>query len=275
MKHTVAAIQLASGPNLQGNLNQVARLLGEAARAGAKLIVLPENFAFMGNQETDKLAIAESPGEGPIQLFLAKHARELGVWIIGGTIPMLANDSSHVFASALVYDAQGELVSRYDKCHLFDVRLTESNETYLESQTVAAGDTAVWFDSPFGRIGLAICYDLRFPEMFRVLMEHQVEILAIPSAFTATTGRAHWEVLLRARAIENLCYVIAPNQGGFHVNGRETYGDSMIINPWGEVQQRLASGAGFVLADIDLAKQATLRTTFPVLQHQRFRCAAT
>ena len=275
MKHTVAAIQLASGPNLQGNLNQVARLLGEAARAGAQLIVLPENFAFMGNHETDKLAIAESPGEGVIQQFLAKQAREHGVWIIGGTMPMQANDNDHVFATCLVYDSQGEMVSRYDKCHLFDVSLTEANETYLESQTVAAGDTAVWFDSPFGRIGLAICYDLRFPEMFRVLMEHQVEILAIPSAFTATTGRAHWEVLLRARAIENLSYVIAPNQGGFHVNGRETYGDSMIVNPWGEVQQRLATGAGFVIAQIDRNKQATLRSTFPVLQHQRFRCAAT
>ena len=275
MKHTVAAIQLASGPNLQGNLNQVARLLGDAARAGAQLIVLPENFAFMGNQETDKLALAESPGDGVIQQFLANQAREHGVWIIGGTLPMRANDSEHVFASCLVYDAQGDMVSRYDKCHLFDVRLTEANETYLESQTVAAGESAVWFDSPFGRIGLAICYDLRFPEMFRSLMEHEVEILAIPSAFTATTGRAHWEVLLRARAIENLSYVIAPNQGGFHVNGRETYGDSMIVNPWGEIQQRLASGAGFVLADIDRDKQATLRSTFPVLQHQRFRCAAT
>ena len=275
MKHTVAAIQLASGPNLQGNLNQVARLIGEAARAGAQLIVLPENFAFMGNHETDKLAIAESPGEGVIQQFLAKQAREHGVWIIGGTMPMVANDSDHVFATCLVYDMQGDMVSRYDKCHLFDVRLTESNETYLESQTVAAGDTAIWFDSPFGRIGLAICYDLRFPEMFRILMQHQVEILAIPSAFTATTGKAHWEVLLRARAIENLSYVIAPNQGGFHVNGRETYGDSMIVNPWGEVQQRLASGAGFVIAEIDRDKQATLRSTFPVLEHQRFRCAST
>ena len=275
MKHTVAAIQLASGPNLQGNLNQVARLLGEAARAGAQLIVLPENFAFMGNHETDKLAIAESPGEGVIQQFLAKQAREHGVWIIGGTMPMVANDNNHVYATCLVYDAQGEMVCRYDKCHLFDVRLTESNETYLESQTVAAGNTAVWFDSPFGRIGLAICYDLRFPELFRILMQHQVEILAIPSAFTATTGKAHWEVLLRARAIENLSYVIAPNQGGFHVNGRETFGDSMIVNPWGEVQQRLASGAGFVIAEIDRDKQATLRSTFPVLEHQRFRCAST
>lgn len=273
MKHKVAAIQLASGPNLQGNLNEVARIIQECVKAGAQLVVLPENFAFMGNQETDKLAIAESPGEGPIQRFLAGQAAEHGVWIIGGTIPMIAGDHQHVFASCLVYDSQGEMVSRYDKCHLFDVRLTEPNEIYLESETVAAGDSAVWFDSPFGRIGLAVCYDLRFPELFRQLMENQVEIIAIPSAFTATTGKAHWEVLLRARAIENLCYVIAPNQGGFHVNGRETYGSSMIVNPWGEVLQRLASGAGFVLAEIDRENQSTLRSTFPVLQHQRFRCA--
>ena len=273
MKHCVAAIQLASGPNLQGNLNEVARLIEESVMAGAKLIVLPENFAFMGDKETDKLAIAESPGEGAIQQFLASQARAHGIWVIGGTIPLIAHDSQHVFASCLVYDSQGNLVTRYDKCHLFDVRLTEANETYLESETVAAGDSTVWFDSPFGRIGLAVCYDLRFPEMFRQLMEAQIEILAIPSAFTATTGKAHWEVLLRARAIENLCYLIAADQGGFHVNGRATYGHSMIVNPWGEVLQHLVTGSGFVLAEIDRENQSTLRATFPVLQHQRFRCA--
>ena len=272
MQHKVAAIQLASGPNLQGNLNEVARLIRESVLAGASLIVLPENFAFMGMQETDKLAIAESPGEGAIQQFISQQAKQYAVWIIAGTIPIIASDSQHVFASSLVYDSQGIVVCRYDKCQLFDVRLTESNETYLESETIEAGQQLTWFDSPFGRIGLAICYDLRFPEMFRAMMAHNVEILAIPSAFTATTGKAHWEVLLRARAIETLCYVIAANQGGYHVNGRETHGDSMIVNPWGEVQARLAQGAGFVLATIDRERQATLRQSFPVLQHQRFRC---
>jgi len=270
MPHTVAAIQLASGPNLQGNLNEVARLVRESALAGARLVVLPENFALMGMKETDKLGIAESPSEGPIQQFIAQLAKQYGLWIIAGTIPMLAGDSQHVFASCLVFDSQGAVVTRYDKCHLFDVRLAESNETYLESETVAAGDQPVWFDSPFGRIGLGICYDLRFPEMFRALMAHKVEIIVLPSAFTATTGKAHWEVLLRARAIENLCYVIAANQGGYHVNGRETHGDSMIVNPWGEIQARLSHGAGFVLANIDLDKLGMLRQSFPVLEHQRF-----
>lgn len=272
MQHTIAAIQLASGPNLQGNLNEVARLIKESVLAGARLIVLPENFAFMGMKETDILQIAESPGEGPVQNFLVQQAKQYGVWIIAGTIPMMASDSQHVFASCLVFDSQGEQVSRYDKCHLFDVRLSESNENYLESATVEAGVSPVWFDSPFGRVGLGICYDLRFPEMFRAIMAHNVNIIALPSAFTATTGKAHWEILLRARAVENLCYVIAANQGGYHVNGRETYGDSMIINPWGEIQSRLSHGAGFVLASVDLDTQASLRQSFPVLEHQRFHC---
>lgn len=267
-----AVIQLASGPKVEGNLEETRRLIQASVESGAQMVVLPENFAFMGNEETDKLAIAEPPDQGPIQRFISQMAREHAVWIIAGTIPVRTASRDRVYARCLVYDDRGEKVTHYDKVHLFDVRLTESNETYLESQTITAGKAPVWFDSPFGRIGLAVCYDLRFPEMFRALISHNIDILAIPSAFTATTGKAHWDVLLRARAIENLAYVLAANQGGFHVSGRETYGNSMIINPWGEILARLTSGSGWVVAELDRTKQSNLRESFPVLEHQRFYC---
>ncbi len=268
----VAVIQLASGPVVESNLQEVKRLARECALAGAGLVVLPENFACMGNQETDKLAIAESHGDGPIQNFVSELASELNLWIVAGTVPIKSQDPQRVYASCLVYDATGKPVVRYDKAHLFDVRLTESGETYLESETIAAGHELAWFDSPFGRVGLAVCYDLRFPEMFRNMVNQGVEIFVIPSAFTATTGRAHWEILLRARAVENLSYIMASNQGGYHVSGRETYGNSMIVNPWGEIQSRMNAGSGFVVAELDRQRLATLRETFPVLKHQRFQC---
>ena len=266
---TVAAIQLASGPNVSANLAEVEKLLQRAVDEGARLAVLPENFAFMGKAETDKLAIAEQEGDGPVQSFLSEQAAKLGIWIIGGTIPLVASSVSRVRSSCLVYDDAGRQLARYDKIHLFDVSIDNQKEVYCESETVEPGDQVVVVDTPVGRIGLSICYDVRFPELYRKLLDKNAQIFAIPSAFTATTGKAHWEVLLRSRAIENLCYVIAPDQGGYHVNGRATYGDSMIVNPWGQVQNRLSQGPGVVTAAIDLEQQRLTREHFPVLGHRR------
>lgn len=264
----VAAIQMASGPNLTANLNETARLIRITAEAGAKLVVLPENFAHMGQTEADKLELAENTGDGPIQQFLKDQAISNSVWIIGGTLPVVSDDPKRVRASCFVYTDEGEQVARYDKIHLFDVSLDETGETYAESETIEAGDEVVVIDTPFGRIGLAICYDVRFPEMFRSMHEQEVEIIALPSAFTAVTGKAHWETLIRARAIENLCYVVAANQGGYHVNGRETHGNSMIVDPWGNILNVLKSGAGYVTAHIDLEQLQQVRRTFPALQHR-------
>jgi len=264
---------MASGPNVQGNLTEAAGLIAGAVSAGAKLIVLPENFSHMGMEEEDKLALAELPGDGPVQTFLSEQAKKHQAWIVAGTIPIKSDDSSRVYASCLIFNDVGELVSRYDKYHLFDVELTatkdKDKEHYLESQTIKAGNELVWFDSPLGRIGLAICYDIRFPELFRKLMENNIDIFVIPSAFTATTGAAHWESLIRSRAIENLSYVVAANQGGYHVNGRETHGDSMIVDPWGNILDRLVRGSGFVHAEIDLKQIQSIRENFPALLHRR------
>ncbi len=278
-----AAIQMASGSNIQGNLTEAGRLISQAVGAGASLVVLPENFAHMGIEETDKLGIAEAAGDGMIQTFLADQAKQHNIWIVGGTIPILTSENTHVKAACLVFDSEGQQVARYDKFHLFDVEIEDgtdqkgenNQEKYAESETISAGDSLVWVDSPFGRIGLAVCYDVRFPELFRELIKHNIEIFAIPSAFTATTGQAHWETLLRARAIENLSYVVAPNQGGYHVNGRETHGDSMIVDPWGNIMDRLQAGSGFVAAEIDLDRLSLLRQNFPSLQHRRINCGTT
>lgn len=268
----VAAIQMASGPNVGANLIEVKRLIALAVEAGAELVVLPENFAIMGLTEVDKVGLCEQEGVGPIQSFLAQQAKENGVWIVGGTIPLVSSDDSKVRAACLLYDAAGEQVARYDKIHLFDVLLEENKESYIESQTIEAGDHCVVVDTPFGRLGLAICYDLRFPELFRALLDQGVEIMAVPSAFTAITGGAHWEILVRARAIENLSYVIAAAQGGYHVNGRETYGDSMIVDPWGGVLDRLANGSGVICAEIDPVRLAQTRQNFPSIAHRKFFC---
>jgi nitrilase len=271
-KKKVAAIQMASGPNVSANLLEAGRLVTEAAEAGAGLVVLPENFAFMGKTEEDKIALRERDGEGPLQEFLSGLARRLGIWVVGGTIPMEAIDVTKVRAACLVYNDQGERVARYDKIHLFDVHLIETDEHYEESETIEAGDETTVLDTPFGRLGLAICYDLRFPEMFRRLLDDGMEILALPAAFTALTGKAHWDVLVRARAIENLCYVVASAQGGFHVNGRETYGHSMIVSPWGTVLSGLAGGAGSVVAPLDLDHLGATRRNFPALEHRQLYC---
>lgn len=260
----VAAIQMASGPNVSANLAEAERLIAMAAAQGAKLVVLPENFAHMGLADTDKIAIREEEGKGPIQLFLASQAKKRKIWLIGGSVPLAAAVPDKVLNSCLVFDDKGKLVARYDKIHLFGLDL--GNEHYREEETIEAGNRVVVVETPFGRLGLSVCYDLRFPELYRAMKG--VDVIVVPSAFTETTGKAHWEILVRARAIENLAYVIAPAQGGYHLSGRETHGNSMIVDPWGVVLDRLPRGSGVVIASINRAYQASLRHSLPALQHR-------
>jgi predicted amidohydrolase len=260
----VAAIQMASGPNVTGNLNEARRLIAKAADQGARLVVLPEFFAIMGMTDQDKVKVREQPGEGQMQKFLGDTAREFHIWLVGGSIPLGASTPDKVRNSCLVFNELGEQVARYDKIHLFNLEL--GNENYHEAKTIEPGNEVVVVDSPFGRIGLAVCYDLRFPELFRSMKD--VDIIVLPSAFTETTGKMHWEVLVRARAIENLSYVIAAAQGGYHVNGRETHGNSMVVDPWGRVLDRLPRGSGVVVADVNPSYQASLRTSLPALAHR-------
>jgi predicted amidohydrolase len=266
----VAAIQMTSGADVSRNLAEAWRLLREASRQGAAVATLPENFAFMGLQERDKLEIAEPHGDGAIQRFVAEAARELSLWIVAGTLPIRSESGTRVAAACLVYDAEGREQARYDKIHLFDVSLPGRDERYLESSSVEPGARPVCLDTPAGRLGLAVCYDIRFPELFRALSHAGADWFCLPSAFTAPTGRAHWEVLLRARAVENLAYFVAPAQSGFHDNGRETYGDSLIVDCWGRVLKRLPRGSGCISAEIDLVRQREVRHNFPVLGHRRF-----
>lgn len=267
----VAAIQMASGPNVKANLAEAEKLIKIAVQQEAELVVLPENFSIMGMAETDKVKIAEDVGSGLLQDYLKEQARKHNIWLVGGTVPIRSSEPGKVFATCLLFNSQGELVTRYDKIHLFDV--TVENESYTESETITPGDKVVVADTPFGRLGLAVCYDLRFPELFRAMIDLDMEICVLPSAFTSLTGRAHWESLLRSRAIENLSYMIAADQGGYHVGGRETYGDSMIVDPWGRVLNRLPHGTGVVVADIDVAKLVHTRKMFPALNHKRFKCS--
>jgi len=264
----VAALQMTSGFEVAANLAQAEGLLEEAARRGARLAALPENFSFLGLRDADKRAVAEADGAGPVQDFLAATARRLKLWIVGGTTPLRSGADGRVAAASLVYDADGARVARYDKIHLFDVDIPGRAETYRESANVAPGAKAVVVDTPVGRLGLSVCYDVRFPELYRQLSGAGAQLLSVPSAFTAPTGRAHWETLLRARAIENLCYVIAPAQSGIHPNGRETYGDSMIVDYWGRVLQRVPRGRGCAVAEVDLARQTSVRESFPALNHR-------
>lgn len=267
-----AAIQMASGPHIASNLLEAEKLIVKAVKAGVKLIALPENFALMGADEFDKVKVREQDRDGVIQNFLATTSKKYAIWLVGGTVPLVANDKTKIRAACLVYDDHGNRVARYDKIHLFDVSVPGTGEKYRESDSIERGTQPLVIDTPFGRLGIAICYDLRFPEFFRNLQKQNVEIAVIPSAFTEETGAAHWEVLLRARAIENVCYVIAPNQGGFHVNGRKTFGHSMIVDPWGGILGCYKTGAGFVCADIDRQWLNKIRATFPVLKHRRLYC---
>jgi len=266
---TIAAIQMTTGADVARNLADAWRLLREARAKDAEIAALPENFALMGHTEREKLAIAEQPGDGPIQRFLAQAAREFRMWLVAGTIPIATAEPAKVAAACLVLDPDGRTVARYDKIHLFDVNIPGRDERYMESGTVLRGGEPVCVDTPAGRLGLAVCYDVRFPELFRDLGRAGADWFCLPSAFTAPTGRAHWEVLLRARAIENLACMVAPAQSGFHENGRETYGDTMIVDCWGRVQSRLPRGTGVVIGRIDLVRQREVRQNFPVLTHRR------
>ncbi|GAB4167183.1 MAG: carbon-nitrogen hydrolase family protein [Rhodocyclaceae bacterium] len=261
----VAAVQMVSGPDVARNCADAGRLVAEAARRGAALVVLPEYFPLMGMSERDKIAASEPEGEGPIQRFLAETAARHGVWLVGGSVPLAVANPDKVSNSCLVFDPSGSRVARYDKVHLFDY--DDGVQSYKESETIEPGSRVSVFEAPLGRIGLSICYDLRFPELYRAM--GVVDLIVVPAAFTYTTGQAHWELLLRARAVENQCYVVSSAQGGHHANGRVTYGHSMIVDPWGEVLDRLDSGPGLVAAPIDRERLEAIRRRLPALAHRR------
>jgi predicted amidohydrolase len=267
MKYRVAAIQVTATPRVADNLEAAGRLIAEAAQQGAKLVALPEYFCLMGLRDRDKVEVRENFGGGPIQDFLAATAAREKVWIVGGTLPLACGIPAKVRNASLVFDDAGSCVARYDKIHLFGFET--ATERYDEGRSLEAGSAVVAIDSPFGRIGLSVCYDLRFPELYRAMGE--IDLVMIPSAFTETTGRAHWEILIQARAIENLCYVVAPAQGGRHENGRETYGNSMIVDPWGKVLARLGKAPGVAIADIDRSLIADVRRSLPALRHRTIR----
>jgi len=262
---TVAAIQMVSTPEVGENLATVRRLVAEAAGRGATLVALPEYWPIMGMSDADKVAHAEQPGSGPIQDCMAALAREHGIWLVGGTLPMVSPEAGKVLNTTLVYDPQGQMMSRYDKIHLFG--FNKGAESYDEARTIVPGETVGVFDASFGRVGLSVCYDLRFPELYRAMGE--CALIIVPAAFTHTTGRAHWEVLLRARAIENQCYVLASAQGGTHANGRRTFGHSMLVDPWGEIKAVLREGEGVVAGELDPAFLAGVRESLPALRHRK------
>ena len=261
----IAAVQMISGPEVGANLTEAARLIALAAAQGAQLVALPEYFPLIGATDSERMAAREADDDGPIQQFMSATAKRHGIWLVGGSLPLVADNPAKMRNTCLVFDDLGQRVARYDKIHLFG--FTRGTESYDESLTIESGAEVVAFDSPLGRVGLAICYDLRFPELFRALGE--VDLLVIPAAFTETTGRAHWELLLRARAVENQCYVLASAQGGRHPNGRMTHGNSMIVDPWGEVLARLDKGSGICVAEIDPTRLGEVRSSLPALKHRR------
>ncbi len=268
----IAAVQMVSAPEWAANRDAAARLIAQAAAAGAGLVLLPEYFCLMGRRDSDKLALAEPAGpasEGPIQRFLSDSAREHGVWLVGGTLPVATGEPDRVLNRCCVFAPDGTPAAHYDKLHLF--AYDNGRESYDEGRTLRAGSAPVAVQAGPLRVGLSICYDLRFPELYRALMTPPCDVLAVPAAFTYTTGRAHWELLLRARAVENQCYVLAAAQGGTHPNGRRTWGHSMVIDPWGEVLQVQDEGEGFVMAEVDAERIAQVRTQLPALQHRRLR----
>jgi nitrilase len=267
----IAAVQMVSTPDVDRNLEAAARLIGEAARAGAGLVALPEYFCLIARSDDAKVEIAEDPGDGPIQRMLAATAREHAIWLIGGTLPIRSADPERVLNASCVYAPDGRLAARYDKMHLF--RYDNGRERYDEGRVLCAGGSPIAFDADSLRVGLSVCYDLRFPELYRALMAPPCDLIAVPSAFTFTTGEAHWHTLLRARAIENQCYVIAPAQGGLHENGRRTYGHSLVFDPWGELLGEHAEGEGVVVAELDPERIASVRSQLPALTH-RFPASA-
>jgi deaminated glutathione amidase len=270
----MAAVQMTSGDDLRANLTTARMQLELAAARGSRLVVLPENFAFMAADDAARSRIAEADGRGPIQDYLARAARELRIWIVGGTLPIASPDRERPFAACCVWNDMGERVARYDKIHLFDVQVPGSVEAYRESRRTTPGDSPLTLATPFGEMGVAVCYDLRFPELFRVLMARAVSFMALPAAFTVRTGQAHWHTLLRARAIENLCYVIAAAQSGEHPGGRRTYGHSLVVGPWGEILAEAPPGPGVVTAALDAAYLERLRSQFPALGHRRLASGA-
>jgi deaminated glutathione amidase len=270
VKVRVAAIQMVSAPEVEANLAAAGRLIAQAASEGAQLVALPEYFCILGRHETDKVKVREKDastpgGGGPIQSFLSEAAARNKVWLVGGTIPVECDDPARVRSACLVFDAGGRRVARYDKIHLF--AFTKGSESYDETRTMQPGDTPVVVESPFGRLGLSVCYDVRFPELYRT--KEPIDMWLVPSAFTATTGAAHWELLLRARAVENLCYVVAPAQGGTHPNGRRTHGHTMIVGPWGDVLAEQPEGEAVVIADLDHERIAEVRGSLPALDNRR------
>ena len=261
----VAAIQMISAPEPQINIERAGQLIREAAEAGAEILLLPEYWSVMGLKDTDKIAYAEALGSGPLQEFMSDMASQFGVWLIGGTVPLISSESGKVLNTILAYGPNGKLAARYDKMHLFG--FTRGEESYDESRTISAGADVVTLETPLGRIGLSICYDLRFPELYRAMGE--CTLMVVPAAFTYTTGRAHWEILLRARAIENQCFVLAAAQGGLHKNGRRTWGHSMLVDPWGEICAQHAEGEGVVLGQIDATQLEEVRMSLPALKHRK------
>jgi nitrilase len=266
VKIKVAALQMVSGPELAANLEAAEHLIAAAVQAGARLAALPENFYLIGRHELDKVKLREPEGKGPIQDFLAAAARRHRVWLLGGTVPIEAREAGRILSASLLYNDAGERVARYDKMHLFRFD-GGAEERYDEARTLEPGARPVAVASPFGRLALSICYDVRFPELYRAL--GRFDLMFVPSAFTVPTGRAHWEILLRARAIENQAYLVAPAQGGVHASGRSTYGHTMIVDPWGEVLALRPQGEGVVLAEIDTARISEVRASLPALDNRR------
>ncbi len=265
----VAAIQMVTGASVERNLEQAAELVARAADSGAAFAALPENFALMPSDERENVRRRELPSAGPIQDFLAEQAARYEMWLLGGTVPMQGRSGERYRAASLLYDHRGRQVARYDKIHLFDVDVTGDGHSYRESRTVEPGDELVVAETPIGRIGMTVCYDMRFPEQFGRLLNLGAEVFVVPAAFTAVTGRAHWEVLLRARAIESLSYVVAPAQGGHHENGRDTHGDTMIVDPWGTVLARHGLGPGLVTVELELEHLQQIRREFPAVARRR------
>lgn len=267
----VAVIQMVSGDNFEKNLEEASSLIHQAAGQHAEFVLLPEYFSIISDNEQDKVKLCEPFGSGPLQDFLSSQSKAHNIWLMGGTIPLQSEDTDRVYNSCLLYNPEGNVSARYEKTHLFDVNVNDQqNESYNESNTIKAGDKVVTATTPFAQIGMSICYDLRFPELYRKMLAENIKLITVPSAFTYSTGKRHWETLLKARAVENLCYVMAANQGGKNTKSRTTWGHSMIISPWGDILASIEEGPGIAIADLDFMEQTKLRKSFPALNHRKF-----